>query len=77
MEEEANKKKTKKKNSPVCPLHGPGHYTNSCKVVLAQDKAMKSNSLTACGGGAGRVKFQGAKKRPAKGKYPNALVPTG
>ena len=35
---------------------------------------MKSIWLTACGGGAGRVRFQGAKKRPVKGKELNDLV---
>ena len=35
---------------------------------------MKSTWSTNNGGGAGRVRFQGAKKRPAEGKYLNALV---
>ena len=35
---------------------------------------MKSTWLTARSGGAGRVRFQGAKKRPDKGKELNALV---
>ena len=47
---------------------------NSCKIMLVQAKSMKSIWLTACGGGAGRVRFQGAKKRPAKGKELNDLV---
>ena len=35
---------------------------------------MKLTFSTACGGGAGRVRFQGAKKRPAEGEELNALV---
>ena len=73
-EEDSNKNKPKKKNSPVCPLHGPGHDVNSCKVMLAQSKSTKSTWLTAHGGGAGRVRFQGAKKRPYEGKELNALI---
>ena len=46
----------------------------SWKVVLAQAKAMKSNWLTACGGRAGRVRFQGANKCPAEGKDMNVHV---
>ena len=46
---------------------------NSCKAMQAQSKSMKSNWPTACGGGAGRVRFQGTKKRPDKGKQLNAL----
>ena len=41
---------------------------------MAQAKAMNSTWLTACGGGAVRVKFQGAKKRLDEGKDINALV---
>ena len=41
LEEDANKSKTKKKNSPVCPLHGPGHNISLCKFMLAQEIAMK------------------------------------
>ena len=67
-EEDANKKKNQKKNSPVCPLHGTGHDMNSCKVMLAQSKSIKSTWLTACGGGAGRVRFQANKKCPSEGK---------
>ena len=47
---------------------------NLCKVMLEQAKAMKSTWLTARGGGAGRVRFQGDKKRPAEGKELSALV---
>ena len=47
---------------------------NFCKFMLAQAKATKSIWSNACGGGARRVKFQGAKKRPAKGEELNALV---
>ena len=46
----------------------------SYKVMLAQAKATKYTFLTACGGGAGRERFQGAKKRLAKGEYLNAFV---
>ena len=55
-------------------MHGPGHDMNSCKVVLEQSKSMKSNSSTARGGSTGRVKFQGTRKRPAKGEELNTLV---
>ena len=34
---------------------------------------MKLTYSNACSGGAGRVRYQGAKKRLAKGKYLNAL----
>ena len=56
------------------PLNGPVHNMNSCKVMLAQSKGMKSTWSTARGSGAGCVKFQGDKKRPAKGNDLNALV---
>ena len=56
------------------PLNGPGHEMNSYKAMLEQAKSMKSTWSTARGGGAGRVSFQGAKKRPAEGKDLNALV---
>ena len=46
---------------------------NSCKVMLAQAKAMKSTWLAARGG-AGCVRFQGAKKRLDEDKEMNALV---
>ena len=47
---------------------------NSCKVVLAQSRYMKLTWLTARGGGAGRLRFQVAKKRPVKGEDINSLV---
>ena len=47
---------------------------NLCKVMLAQAKFMKSTWSTACCGGAGRIRFQGAKKRPVEGGELNALV---
>ena len=56
------------------PLNGPGHEMNSYKAMLEQAKSMKSAWSTARGGGAGRVRSQVAKKRPAKGKELNALV---
>ena len=56
------------------PLHGPVQHMNLCKVIMAQTKVMKSTWSTACGRGAGRVRFQGAKKRPAEGKELNGLV---
>ena len=56
------------------PLHGPVHDMNFCKVMLAQAKAMKCTWLTACGSGAGRVRFQGAKKRLDEVKELNSLV---
>ena len=39
-----------------------------------KSKAMKSIWLTYCGGVAGHLQFQGAKKRPAKVQEMNALV---
>ena len=42
--------------------------------MLVQYKAMKLTWSTARGSGAGRVRFQGAKKRPAEGEYMNSLV---
>ena len=48
---------------------------NLCKFMIAQSKTMKSTWPTARGGGAGRVRFQGAKKSLAKGEKLNALVP--
>ena len=62
-EEDANKKKTKNKKPPVCPLHGPGNEMNPCKVMLEQSKASESTWFTALDGGAGRVSFQGVKNR--------------
>ena len=58
----------------MCPLHGRGHNMNSCKVILAQTKAMNLTWLTARVDGKGRVRLQGAKKLPAKGEDMNALV---
>ena len=73
-EEDANKNKTKNKDSPVCPLHGLGHDMNSCKAILEQAKAMNLTWSTACSGGVVRVRFQGAKKRPDEVEELNALV---
>ena len=42
--------------------------------MLVQSKAVNSTLLTSRGSGAGRVRFQGAKERPAEGKELNALV---
>ena len=47
---------------------------NSCKIMMAQAKSMKQTWLTACGGGAGCVNFQGANRRPEEGRDLNALV---
>ena len=58
----------------MCPLHGPVNDMNSCKVILAQAKAISLTWLNACGGSAGHVIFQGAKKRPAEVEELNALV---
>ena len=58
----------------MCPLNGPVHNMNFFTFMLAQSKAMKSTCSTARGGGAGLVRFQGAKKRPAEGKDLNYLV---
>ena len=74
LEEDANKNKTQKKNSPVFPLHVPGHDMNLFKVILAQSKAMKLTWSTNISGGEVSVRFQGAKKRPAKGEELNSLV---
>ena len=73
-EEDANKNKTKNKNSPVSPLHGPGHNMNLSKVMLVQAKAMKLTWSTTCGVGAVRVRFQGAKKRLDEDEELNYLV---
>ena len=42
--------------------------------MLSQAKAMKSTWSTARGSGTGRIRFQGAKKRPTKGEQLNALI---
>ena len=55
-------------------MHGPGHDMNSCKFMMAQAKAMKSTWSTTRGGGADRVRFQGAKKRPAEDEELNYPV---
>ena len=47
---------------------------NPCKVIQAQAKDMNLTWLTSCGGGAGHIRFQGAKKLPSKGQGMNALV---
>ena len=73
-EEDADKKKTKKKKSPVCYLHGPGHDMKSCKFMLVQAKSRNLTWLTTCDSGAGRVRFQGTRKRQAKGEELNSLV---
>ena len=41
---------------------------------MEQTKAMKSTWLTNHGGGTGRVRFQGAKKRPDEGEELNTFV---
>ena len=69
LEEDANKK-----NLHLCPLNGPRHDMNLCKVMQEQSKAMKLTWSTDCGSGACYVRFQGAKKRPAKGQELNALL---
>ena len=55
-------------------MHGPGHDMNFCKVMQAQYKSTKSTWLTTRGGGAGCMRFQGAKKRSAEIEDLNALV---
>ena len=67
-------KKSKNQKSPVFPLHGPGHNMDLCKFMLVQVKAMNLTWSTARSGGAGHIRFQGAKKRLAKGKELNARV---
>ena len=47
---------------------------DSCKVMQAQAKAMKSTCLAAHSRIAGRVRFQGTNKRPAEGKELNVFV---
>ena len=61
----------------MCPMHDPGNDMNLCKIMLAQVKYMKLICSNACGGSAGHVTFQGAKKRPAEGEELNALVVNG
>ena len=68
--------KSKNKNSPVCPLHGPGHDIKSCKVMLVQAKNVKSTWLNARRGGAGRVMFQGTNKGLDEAKSLMLLLPT-
>ena len=58
----------------MCPIYGSRHDMNSCKLMKAQAKDTKLTWLNACGGGAGRVRFQGAKKRLSEGKELNDLV---
>ena len=58
----------------MCPLYGPCHDMKSCKVILVQSKGVNSTWLTSRGSGAGRVRFQGAKERPAEGEELNAFV---
>ena len=58
----------------MCPLYGHVHDMNSCKVMKAQSKSMKKNLSTSRGSKVGRLQFQGAKKRPAKGQELNTLV---
>ena len=58
----------------MCPLHGPVHDINSCNVMLEQAKSMNLTWSDARGRGAGRVGFQGARKRPAEGEELNYLV---
>ena len=45
-----------------------------CKVMLAQAKCMNLTRSTANRAGTFHVRFQGAKKRPAKGEELNTLV---
>ena len=74
-EEDANKNsKNRNKNLPVCPLCGPLHDMNSCKLMQAQAKAMSSTWSISRGGGGGRVQFQGTKKHPAEGQKLNTIV---
>ena len=56
------------------PLHGPGHDMNWCKVNQEQAKAMKLTWLITRGSREGCMRFQGDKKRLAKGQDLNALV---
>ena len=74
LEEDDNKNKIQRENSPMCPLHGPGNDINSCKVMMEQAKSMKLTWSTACRRVAGCLRFQGAKKRPAKVEDLNDLV---
>ena len=46
---------------------------NSCEVMQAQAKHMKSTCSTACGSGSVHVRFQGTKKRLEKSKELNDL----
>ena len=58
----------------MCPLHGPGHDINSFKLVQAQANGTKSTWSSACDGGSGRIRLQGAKKRQAECEDLNYLV---
>ena len=61
------------KTKPICPLHGPGHDANSCKVLQNQAKSMK-NTYESNRGGGDYVRRSGAHKRDARGEELNALV---
>ena len=66
--------KNKNKTLPVCPLHGTGHSINLFKIIQEQPKYMKLTWLTSNDRVLGRVRLQGAKKRPTEGQEINALV---
>ena len=67
-------KRKEKENSPVCPLHVPGHDMNLCNSMLAKAKYIKLNCSASRGSSAVPVRFQGAKKRPGEGKDLNSIV---
>ena len=55
-------------------MHRLGHDMKSCKLMQAQSKSVEFTLLTSCGGRAGRVQFQVAKKRPSEGQDLNDFV---
>ena len=73
MEEDDNKNqkfknKGRNKNLPVFPMHGPGHGMNSCTVIHAQSKDIKSAWTTSRVCREGHIQFQGDTKHPYEGK---------
>ena len=69
-----SKTKVRNKNLHICPLHGPGHDMNLCKVMQAQAKSMNLTWSTASVSGACCIRFQGAKNCPAEVQELNSLL---
>ena len=67
------KQKNKNNNNPTCPLHGPGHDMNPCKVIQVYPMSIKWTWYSNLRG-VGHVKFAGTKKRLADDEELNTLV---